>query len=371
KTAFIGGNVATNASGGRGFKYGNTRDYVRRLKVILSTGEILDIKRGEIFANGSFDMELVGRGRVVFPIPKYIMPNVKNAAGYYSKNGMDLIDLFIGQEGTLGVVTEIEVRLLPKRGDTFDCITFFSHDSDAINFANEARRISLEARAKDIEAASLEYADVGALALLREKYTNIPKGACSAIFFSQETTEKTEDPLIDSWSKLLEKHNAILDNVWFATDEKKKKEFHDLRHSIPESVNEIVKRTGFPKTGTDLAVPLERFSEMMRSYREKLDPSGIHYVIFGHIGECHMHVNMLPKSAEENEKAKSIYIELVKKALSLGGTVSAEHGIGKLKHKYLEMMYGRSGLIEMAALKKVLDPKCILGLGNIFPGELL
>lgn len=367
KTAFIGGNVATNASGGRGFKYGTTRDYIRRLRIVLSTGEVLDIKRGKIFADGKFEIELPERGWTCFPIPKYVMPKVKNAAGYYSKRGMDFIDLFIGQEGTLGVVVEIEVRLLQKPEGTFDYIAFFSRDEDALRFASEARKT----RAKGVKAASLEYLDFNSLEFICEKYSNIPKDARAAIFFEQEVTAETEGLLMESWSELLEKHHASLENVWFATDEKKKKEFYDLRHSIPEKVNEIIKRTGFSKVGTDLAVPYENFKEMMRFYRQKLEPSGIKYIIFGHIGESHMHVNILPKSKEEFEKAKLIYVELVKKALSLGGTVSAEHGIGKLKHRYLEMMYGKEGLLEMAALKKALDPKCILGLGNIFPIELL
>jgi len=118
-------------------------------------------------------------------------------------------------------------------------------------------------------------------------------------------------------------------------------------------------------------VPDKRFKEMLEFYKEKLSSSEIDYVVFGHIGESHMHVNMLPKTEEEFKKSRLVYMEFVKKAVALGGTVSAEHGIGKLKHPFLEIMYGKNNLQQMALLKKSLDPSCILGLDNIFPKELL
>jgi len=126
-----------------------------------------------------------------------------------------------------------------------------------------------------------------------------------------------------------------------------------------------------PKVGTDIAVPDDRFKEMFGFYKEKLTSSNINYVIFGHIGESHMHVNMLPETEEEFKKSRLVYMDFVKKAVSLGGTVSAEHGIGKLKHAFLEIMYGKDNLKQMAELKKSLDPACILGLDNIFSKELL
>jgi len=144
-----------------------------------------------------------------------------------------------------------------------------------------------------------------------------------------------------------------------------------LRHGVPEAVNEIVKKNGFPKIGTDIAVPEEGFAKMFDLYKSTLKARGISYLIFGHIGECHLHVNMLPSSEEEYDLSKKIYLEFVQMALRLNGTVSAEHGIGKLKHEYLEKMYGRKGILEMASLKMMLDPNSILGIGNIFPKEML
>lgn len=382
ETAFIGGTVATNASGGRGFKYGSTRKYVRRLKVVLADGQILEVKRKEILAdkNGWFKIKLPKK-TFAFPIPTYSMPKVKNASGYFAKKDMDLIDLFIGAEGTLGVLTEIELTLLEIKANITGILAFFPHDKDALSFVGQAKKMTLETRifpspsplplGVGIDALSLEYFDRNSLELLRIDFPNMPGDAQAAIFFEQEVTEDREGDILNSWAKLLESHNASLDNVWFGDKEKQKKMLRDFRHELPDKVNEIVKRNKLSKVGTDIAVPDEKFDEMLEFYLKILKRQDIKYVIFGHIGENHLHVNMLPETCEEFISAKKIYTEFVKKAISLGGTVSAEHGIGKLKLQYLEAMYGRKGIEEMVRIKKALDPNCILCVGNIFPEELL
>ena len=218
---------------------------------------------------------------------------------------------------------------------------------------------------------SLEYMDMHSLVLLRTKYPNIPKSAKGLIYFEQDYKKGCEAKAIDSWTKLLEKHKAMMEDSYFADSDKERMKLKELRHALPDTVNEIVKKNKMPKVGTDIAVPDNGFKEMLEFYKEKLVSSKIDYVIFGHIGENHMHVNMLPKTEEEFNKSRLVYMEFVKKAVGLGGTVSAEHGIGKLKHPFLEIMYGKDNLKQMAFLKRSLDPSCILGLDNIFPKELL
>src|ERR1700730_4616961 len=126
---FLGGNVATNASGARTFKYGPTRDYVQRLKIALATGELIDLRRGELFADESGKITVpLSSGRVIEAhLPSYRMPHVrKHASGYFVAPGMDVLDLFIGSEGTLGVAVEIEVKLLPKPEGLLSGVVFFA-----------------------------------------------------------------------------------------------------------------------------------------------------------------------------------------------------------------------------------------------------
>jgi len=192
-----------------------------------------------------------------------------------------------------------------------------------------------------------------------------------AIFFEQETTAETEDRLFKQWNELLEKHRADLERSWFTTNEADREKMRAFRHALPVAVNERITKFGQRKVGTDMAVPDENFPSFLRFYKETLDASRLDYVIFGHIGDCHLHANMLPKTDAEAEKARHIYGRCVAQAIMLGGTVSAEHGIGKLKRKYLAAMMGERYLNEMAELKRAFDPNGILGRGNMFDESYL
>ncbi len=364
-TASVGGTVATNASGSRSFKYGPTRKYVRRLKMVLANGEVLDLQRGEhILTKTNSAIKFPGGRERTIPIPSYTMPGVKNSAGYFAKDGMDLIDLFIGQEGTLSIIVDIELALVKKPLEIFSCFIFFKKEMDAWGFCEDLKNLS------HLDTLSIEYLDSNALKLLRLKNKNVPPRMNAVIFFEQEIRKEKKD-LSSEWLKLISRHKASVEDTWVAMNEKENKEFTKLRHAIPEAVNEIIKRYGFQKLSTDIAVPDDKFRDMMDFYIQAFEEDKLEHVIFGHIGESHLHVNILPKSEDELERAKRLAFSFVKKGLSLGGTVSAEHGIGKIKHKYLEEMYGKRGISEMVKIKKVLDPNFILGLGNIFPREVL
>jgi D-lactate dehydrogenase (cytochrome) len=173
------------------------------------------------------------------------------------------------------------------------------------------------------------------------------------------------------WLTLLEEHEALLDDSWFATSEHDRTQMREFRHQLPVLVNEWLAHHGQRKVSTDMAVPDEEFAPMLRFYKETLRASDLRYVIFGHIGDNHVHVNILPRNEKEAARAREIYLQFVHRAVRVGGTVSAEHGIGKLKRDYLRVLYGEQPLREMAALKKVFDPACILGRGNIFSEEYL
>ena len=177
--------------------------------------------------------------------------------------------------------------------------------------------------------------------------------------------------MFEQWNTLLEKHGADLERSWFTTNEQDLEKMRDFRHALPVTVNERIAKYKQRKVGTDMAVPDENFPNFLQYYKETLDASGLDYVIFGHIGDCHLHANMLPKDAAEAEKARHIYGRCVAQAIMLGGTVSAEHGIGKLKRKYLAAMMGERYLNEMAELKRAFDPNGILGRGNMFDESYL
>ncbi|MBI3615385.1 MAG: FAD-binding oxidoreductase [Candidatus Omnitrophica bacterium] len=352
--AFIGGTVATNASGSRSFKYGPTRRYVRRLRMILPNGEPLELSRGQTKAEGgTLSIRLSNGVRIQIPIPTYSMPPVKNTAGYFTAPDMDLIDLFIGSEGTLGVFTEIELAVLKKPEAVVGGLLFFDSEKECARFTWEARRIGrAESAGTRLDPRLLEFFDSRSLKLLLKKHPRIPKEAGAALFFEQETQAGQEDSVHQPWG-----HFAPIP-----------KEF---RHDLPVLVNEQVALNGFRKIGTDFAVPDAKAEAMLDFYLEILGKSGIDTCLFGHLGDNNLHANLLPKTQEEFDRSKGIYDLLARKAVELGGTVSAEHGIGKVRIPYLEMMIGRRGLEEMARVKRALDPNGILSPGNIVPVELL
>jgi D-lactate dehydrogenase (cytochrome) len=377
-SCYLGGTVATNASGARTFKYGATRAFVRRLKVVLATGDVLDLRRGDCRADATnlLRLPLCGGKELEVPLPTYAMPQTrKGASGYYVAPGMDAIDLFIGSEGTLGVVTEIEVKLLPEPWGVLSGVVFFTSEEDLLAFVRDARAASLRTRASNtddgLDARALEFFDAESLEMLRAHNQDVPPRAVGAIFFEQETTARTENVLQEMWLELIERHNALADDSWFATNEHDRKRLSEFRHRLPVLVNEWLARHGQRKVSTDMAVPDEEFAAMLSFYREQLLSSQLKHVIFGHIGDNHVHVNILPRDEREAERARELYLRFVRRAIERGGTISAEHGIGKLKRDYLRLLYGEEHLREMAATKRALDPACILGRGNIFSEEYL
>jgi D-lactate dehydrogenase (cytochrome) len=376
RSCFLGGNVATNASGARTFKYGPTRNYVERLKIALPNGEVIDLRRGELQAdgNGRIAIPLPSGALIEAQLPTYSMPQVrKNASGYYVAPGMDLIDLFIGSEGTLGVIVEIEVRLLPKPEGLLSGVAFFHAEEDLLAFVREARAASLANRGSinKLDARALEYFDYESLRFLRQKYERIPDQTIGAIFFEQETTSANEDALMGDWLASLEANHALIEDSWFATNEQDQAKLREFRHALPVLMNEWFARHNQRKVSTDMAVPDEAFAGMLRFYQDNLRDRDLRYTIFGHIGDNHVHVNILPRDDDEAARAWEIYRKFIHRAVEVGGTISAEHGIGKLKREYLRELYGEGHLREMAAMKRAFDPVGILGRGNIFSDLLL
>jgi len=358
---FLGGTVATNASGARTFKYGPTRNYIAGLKVVLASGEVLDLKRGEVLADSQGRLQ-VGRS-IELQLPQLQMPATrKNATGYFIAPEMDAIDLFIGSEGTLGVICEITAKLLSKPEGLLSGVVFFARETDVLDLVADVRA--------HVDARAIEFFDRESLNFLREKYSKIPAEAVAALFFEQETTPASEELVLEQWQQLLDRHHALTDS-WFATNAADQAKLREFRHQLPVLMNEWFAHYRQRKVSTDMAVPDDAFPGLFRLYQDTLRESGLRYTIFGHIGDNHVHVNILPRDDTEGERARDLYVHFLKHAAAVGGTLSAEHGVGKLKREYLRLFYSDDQLRALASVKRALDPNGILGRGNIFAEALL
>ncbi|MCJ7813031.1 FAD-binding oxidoreductase, partial [bacterium] len=169
KSAHLGGTVATNASGARSLKYGQTRKYINGLRVVISDGSVISLKRGENVIGSKKKWTIQNQLRKIeIPVPQYPWPRVKNTAGYYASNPMDIIDLFIGSEGTLGIITEIEIALRKKPDFIFGGVVFFSSEKTALHFVQLTKKMAM-ATDQPINPTALEYFDDFSLQLLRKK----------------------------------------------------------------------------------------------------------------------------------------------------------------------------------------------------------
>jgi D-lactate dehydrogenase (cytochrome) len=380
-SAAIGGTVATNASGARTYKYGPTRGYVRRIRVALASGAVLDITRGVARAEDD-GMVAIPREMIVRPgavpeaiaVPSYAMPRTKNCAGYYATPHEDLIDVFIGSEGTLGVITEVEIDLCVRVKERLSVLAFFDSEKQALEFVRIVREAAKES-VMDVEA--LEFFGRTALALLQERRVpgdqNIPEfpESNAAIYTELVFAETAMEDTYELLEQYLTCCGSSTDNAWAGMEDAEIQRMKLFRHAVPETVNQIIgqrKRDipGLYKIATDLAVPDVQLTAMMDFYHGQLQGAGLEYVIFGHVGDNHLHVNMMPRSEEELVKAKEMYRSFAEKAVELGGTVAAEHGIGKLKKPFLVFMYGEEGIEQMRRLKRSLDPEGMLGKGTLF-----
>lgn len=356
--ASIGGTLATNASGSRSYKFGVTRDYVLEADIILADGNSITLKRGLTIDN---PLNLSDGRQLFFPEITYKSPLCKNAAGYYVRPNMDWLDLLIGSDGTLGIFTRVRLKLEVRPSSFISGILFFHMEEECWDFVDLIKKTNR----KFINPCSLEYFDRHSLNRLRKKFANIPFNAQSALFFENDIDRQSDhDPALEAWFNYLKETSALSDS-WIAQSSSDLKRFHEFRHAIPVLLNEENSRLKRTKIGTDMAVPNLHFIDMMFFYKNELERTGIDYVIFGHAGDNHLHINFLPDE-QEIPKAHELHSRLVRQILEWNGTVSAEHGIGKLKKKYFLMMVGEESLTQLKAIKEIFDPGFILGKGNIF-----
>lgn len=375
-SASIGGMVACSASGACSFHYGPTRRYVAALSVVLPDGDVLRLRRGrERVAHREFAVR-TEQGRLIQGrIPGYRMPDVKNASGYYACDEMDVLDLFIGSEGTLGVISEVELKLLPESESRWGVMVFFPTDESATAFVKGVRGLAGSDR-----PVAVEFFDRHCLDLLRRQralypsFSDIPDMPLRfsvAVYTEYHGTDAQVSGAVEVMSEWIERAGGNPDDTWIASNDVELERLKFFRHAAPESVNQVIaeRRKRVPeitKLGTDMAVPDAHLDAALDMYRQGLAAAGLEYVMFGHIGNNHLHVNIMPRTAAEHAAGKDLYLQWAHRVVDLGGTVSAEHGVGKFKVALLRAMYGDTGIREMRDVKRLFDPDGRMNRGNLF-----
>ena len=382
-SASLGGMTACNASGARSFSYGPTRRYIQGLRCVLADGSLITLERGGAQAQGrQFTLQCAGGGPLSGRLPGYDPPRVKNAAGYYVTDDMELIDLFIGSEGTLGIISEITCLLVPAPKSMLAVTAFFPGVPEALGFVSTLRTTAAGggAEAGILRPRALEFFDGRALRLLaasaqEDSFVSLPQlpaGSGSAVYAEYHPQDPGQaEKVLEVFAGILERSGGDIDKTWIADTGKDLEQLKDLRHAVPEAVNLLIDRRRrtcpeLTKLGTDMAVPDDRLEWVVDLYQGDLEKAGVEYVMFGHVGDNHIHVNILPRDAEDYEKGRELYEQWARKIVAVGGSVSAEHGIGKLKVALLEEMYGPGGLAEMRELRLFFDPHQRLNRGNLF-----
>jgi D-lactate dehydrogenase (cytochrome) len=375
RTALVGGVLATNASGARSFHYGATRAWVAGLTVVLPQGETLTVRRGEVQASEGRLRFTASGVEYDVPLPGYCTPPLKCASGLATAPDLDLVDLFIGSEGTLGVITSATLKLAPRPPQMVGEIAFFNSEAEALDLVAALRQAAAEGT---LPVLSLEFFDERSLRFMSHEML-AGKQFAAAVFTELAGDLEALDPLLEA----LEACGSQED--WFAETPEDLHEQKAFRHSLPEGVNSDLRRHGSQKLGTDFVVPPECFPEVLAAYhragqslQQRFPREGEHYLMFGHIGDQHLHVNFLTRTEAERAAARELYVELAQEVVSRGGVLSGEHGIGKKSFTlegrsvpYLELMLGRESLLEIARTKLALDPQGLLNRGNLVPPEYL
>lgn len=341
--ACIGGIISTNAGGARSFRFGPVGRQVLALEVTFMDGRTVRFKRGD---------------KVDFPYRTVRAPSTtKTAAGYTLRPNLDWVDLFAGSEGTLAIITEAELQLFPEPPAILSGVVFFPSEELALDAVDIWRPIP--------GLRLLESMDTRALDFLRPKYTRMSPNARAALMIEQDLVSD-EDPEVDAWAKRLSAQSALEQDSWFGFTAADRERFREFRHALPTMTVDLARRSG-SRFSTDFAVPPEKNREMYSYYRQRCEETFPgRYTIFGHIGDANVHVNLLPNGPEDAKRAEDVMEDFAQKVLSLGGTVAAEHGIGKQKKNLLKLMYSAEEIEAMKDVKRRLDPKWLLGRGNIF-----
>lgn len=318
----IGGNVATNAGGPRAIKYGVTRNYVMEIEVVLSNGSVVTLG-GKTF---------------------------KRVVGY------ELKELFIGSEGTLGIISKVTLRVLPQPEEIITLLISFKQLDSAGEFIPKILGTGFIPR-------TLEFLDSACIKLIEDsEKIGLPEDA-SALLLVEVDGELTS--IKRQAEKIVDIARKLKGEVQVATDYYSRENLWKARRSISPCIMKIKDKE---KINIDISVPIENLSKALMNLKELSLTSDIPIICFGHAGDGNIHVNILVHKGDEENRKKGF--DLVRKifelTVSLNGVISGEHGIGITKKPYIDIQLPKKNIELMKAVKRVFDPKEIMNPGKIF-----
>jgi FAD/FMN-containing dehydrogenase len=284
----------------------------------------------------------------------------KNTVGYAFAH--DPIDWFIGSEGTLGIIVDVELLLLPLPSAVIGLAIFFGSEADALKFVVDAREN------RTLSPRCIEYFDQPALEIARQSPTGaaLPTEANGMVYVEEEISEDA-DATMNRWAEVIGEASSIEPLVF--DSEPRLRDARRFRHSVPSTMNERGSRQrdlGGRKVSTDWAVPYRRLPEAIAAARRLVHEAGLGQpVIYGHAGNGHPHQNFIARDGSELATIERVVEQTLQQILALGGTVAAEHGIGKIKRRWLPLQMNPLQIAIMTAVKKELDPLQLLAPGNI------
>jgi D-lactate dehydrogenase (cytochrome) len=322
--ATIGGMVANNSSGMRAVKYGVTRDYVLKLTVVLPDGRILT---------------LGGNAK-------------KSTSGY------DLVSLFVGSEGTLGVVTEITLRLLGLPEQVGVAVAGFDTLAQAADAIYECVRYGLDASALELLDAATVHA------------TNVQQGLALRVAPTVFTEFHGSDTVVEEglafFREVCEDHGCA--DFQVATSPEERERLWSAREEAHESMKQS--HPGCLMISGDVCVPISQFGKMIAFAHETSERFGLQIYAFGHAGDGNLHTEIIVRREDAEEMARGMRAgeAIVTYALELGGTIAGEHGVGYLKRQFLRQEHGNA-VDVMRSIKALFDPNGIMNPGKILPPE--
>jgi D-lactate dehydrogenase (cytochrome) len=381
--AFVGGTVSTNAAGAATFKYGSTRRWVEAVRIILADGSLIEAQRGGVVASpdGWFELERASGGVVRISVPTYDMPDVpKLSAGYYARPAMDLVDLFVGSEGTLGVITDVTLRVIPLPRRCAALVTCASSDQ-AVALTGALRGEAARSWRGEgpLDVSAVEYIDEGAVRVLPDEafaQAGVPRPAAPAVLLLvQLEVAHDEEAALARLMAALDSCGVGADPVLaMPGDDRGAARLYNLREAVPASLNAQIAATkarvdpAIHKTAGDMIVPFDRLADSIALYRRVFQRFGLEYAVWGHVSDGNLHPNVVPRSLSDVERGDDAIIEIGRAVVEMGGAPLAEHGVGRsaMKQRLLRDLYGDQGIEQMRAVKRALDPGWKLSPGVLF-----